>query len=265
LFGAQIQGRFALSPNTNLTLAATNLYYYGTDAINPIQVFGGNLQLPVTVTVPATATAPSQTATGVINIPKDLLVSGNANLGLSAATTNAVSRNGRLASGFNMVDFLGQLEFRQYKYNPMTFIFDYVRNLNTRDVVVADSSGNDVFLPNDEGDGVWAEFRFQSLRKKRGSDFNAPVSGDLLFSYTFLRIEKDAVLTPFNWDDLLQPSDVQAHRLFFGYTVNPRVSFNFTGLFNRRLNGLNGPFGTNPPGSLDRSTNRIQIDTVFRF
>jgi len=70
LFGAQIQGRFALSPNTNLTLAATNLYYYGTDAINPIQVFGGNLQLPVTVTVPATATTPSQTATGVINIPR---------------------------------------------------------------------------------------------------------------------------------------------------------------------------------------------------
>jgi hypothetical protein len=80
-----------------------------------------------------------------------------------------------------------------------------------------------------------------------------------------LRIEKDAVLTPFNWDDLIQGSDIQGHRLFFGYTVNPRVTFNFTGLFNQRLSGLLGAFGTNPPGSLNRHTNRIQLDTVFKF
>ena len=89
--------------------------------------------------------------------------------------------------------------------------------------------------------------------------------GDLILSYTFLRIEKDAVLTAFNWDDMIQGSDIRAHRLFFGYTVDPRVTFNFTGLFNQRLNGLAGPIGTNPPGSLNRFTNRIQVDTVFRF
>jgi len=265
LFGAQLQTRFAVSPNTNLTLSAANLHYANTSAINAIQVFGNNLQLPVTVTIPATATSPSQTVTGVAVISREFLVSGNGNLGLSAATNNAVNRDGRLASGFNLVDLIAQLEFKQYKYLPMTFFFNYVRNTQTRDVIVADSAGNNRFLPNNENDGVWTEFRVQSLRKTRGSDFNAPVAGDFLVSYTFLRIEKDAVLTPFNWDDLIQGSDIQGHRLFFGYTVNPRVTFNFTGLFNQRLSGLLGAFGTNPPGSLNRHTNRIQLDTVFRF
>ena len=81
----------------------------------------------------------------------------------------------------------------------------------------------------------------------------------------FCDIEKDAVLTPFNWDDLVQPSDVRGHKLFFSYTVDPRVTFNITGLFNKRLNGLLGPFGTTPAGSLDRSVTRLQFDTVFKF
>lgn len=265
LYGAQLQTRLALSAKTNLTLAATNLHYANTNSINPIQVFGNNLQLPVTVTIPGTATTPSQTVTGVATISRDLLISGNGNLGLAAATNNAVSRDGRLASGFNLVDFLAQIEFKQFKHNPVTFVFDYVRNTQTRDVIVAGSSGNNVFLPNNENEGVWAELRVQNLRRKRGSDFNAPVGGDFLFSYTFLQIEKDAVLTPFNWDDLVQPSDIRAHRLYLSYTVDPRVAFNFTGLFNRRPNGLLGPFVATPAGSLNRNTNRLQIDTVFRF
>jgi len=265
LFGAQLQAKFALSPNTNLTLSAANLHYANTDAINPVQVFGNNLQLPVTITIPATGTTPAQTVTGVAVISREFLVSGNGNLGLSAATNNAVNRDGRLASGFNMVDLIGQLEFKQYKHLPITFLFNYVRNTQTRDVIVADAAGNNRFLPNNEGDGIWTEFRVQSLRKNRGSDFNAAVKGDFLFSYTYLRIEKDAVLTPFNWDDLIQGSDIRGHRLFFSYTVDPRVTFNFTGLFNQRLNGLNGAFGTNPAGSLNGFTNRLQFDTVFKF
>ncbi len=265
LFGAQLQTKFALSSKTNLTLSVTDQYFAHTDAINPIQVFGANLQLPVTITIPATATTPAQTVTGVVNIPRELLLSGNGNLGLSAASNNTVNRNGRLASGYNLVDVLAQLELKQYKYNPLTFIFDYVRNTQTRDVILADSAGNDRILANNENDGVWTEFRFQNLRRKRGTDFNTPVNGDILASYTFLRIQKDAVLTPFNWDDLVQNSDVRAHRLFFSYTVDPRITFNVTGLFSQRPNGLLGPFGTNPAGSLNRTTKRVQIDTVFRF
>ena len=146
LFGAQLQTRFALSPKTNLTLSIANHHFANTDAINPIQVFGTNLQLPVTITIPASGTTPAQTVTGVVNIPRELLVSGNGNLGLSAATNAAVNRDGRLASGFNLVDVIAQFEFKQYKYNPMSFLFNYVRNTQARDVIVADAAGNNVFL-----------------------------------------------------------------------------------------------------------------------
>lgn len=265
LFGAQLQTSFRLSPLTDLTVSAANLHFANTASINAVQVFGNNLQLPVTVTIPATATAPSQTVTGVATIARELLVSGNANLGLASATNAAVNRDGRLASGFNLVDLIARLDFKQFRHAPVTIIFDYVRNTQTRDVIVAGPAGENVFLPNEENAGVWAEFRVQNLRRTRKADFGQPVSGDMLFSYTFLQIEKDAVLTPFNWDDLVQPSDIRAHRLFFSYTVDPRVTLNITGLFNRRLNGLLGPFRTTPPGSLDRDTVRLQFDTVFRF
>jgi hypothetical protein len=265
LYGGQLQTRLALGAKTNLTLSIADLFYANTDAINPLQVFGANLQLPVTFTIPASGATPAQTISTVVNVPREFLTPGNSNLGFSAATNNAVNRNGRLSSGYNLVDLMGQFDFKHLKYNPMTLILNYVRNTQTRDVVVAGASGADVFLTNNENQGIWTEFRFQSLRKTRGSDFNAAVNGDILFSYTFLRIEKDAVLTPFNWDDLIQGSDIRGHRVFVSYTVDPRVTFNFTGLFNQRANGLAGPFGINPAGSLNRYTNRLQFDTVFRF
>ncbi len=265
LFGGQIQTKFALSPNTNLTLSAADLHFANTDAINPVQVFGNMLQLPVTVTIPATAAVPAQIATGVATISRELLVSGNGNLGLTSGTNASVNRNGRLSSRFNLVDLIGRLEFNQNKYLPIAFLFNYVKNTQTRDVIVAGAGGEDVYLPNNEDDGIWTEVQFKSLRKNRGQDFGNAVRGDLALSYTYLRIEKDAVLSPFNWDDLLQPSDIQGHRLFFSYTADPRVTFNITGLINNRLNGFLGPFRTTPQGSLDRNTIRVQFDTVFKF
>ncbi len=265
LFGGQIQSRFALSPNTSLTVSLANLHFANTDAINPVQVFGSQLQLPVTVTVPSGGGGPAQTLTGVALISRELLLSGNGNLGLSNSTNAAVNRNGLLSSGFNLVDLITQVDFKKFRHSPFTFIFNYVRNTKTRDVIAAGPAGGDVLLSNNEGDGIWAEFRLQNLRKTRGPEIGDPVRGDLLLGYTFLRIEKDAVLSGFNWDDLVHPSDVKAHRIFFAYTVDPRVTFNITTLFNRRLNGLLGPFRTTPPGSLDREVVRLQFDTVFKF
>ena len=32
---------------------------------------------------------------------------------------------------------MAQLDFKQYKYKPMTLLFNYVRNTQTRDVIAA--------------------------------------------------------------------------------------------------------------------------------
>jgi len=256
LYGAQARTRLALNAKSVLTLSAADLYFSGTQFITPAQFFGGQLQVPVTITIPATATNPAQTVTGFAVISRDLLVAGGG-LGISSANTNAVNRDGRLASGFNLVDLIGRLEFTHSKRFPVTLLFNFVTNTQAHDVVVAAGAGGAVnrIIENNENHGYWAEIQAGQARER----------GDLLFNYTFIRIEKDAVLTPFNFSDIVQPSDVRAHRMIFTYTADPRVTLSLTGIVSQHPHGLTGAFGTTPAGSLNRPTMRLQLDTVFRF
>jgi hypothetical protein len=255
LYGAQLRGRFEPSKKVGITLSAADLYYSGTQFITPAQVFGGLLQVPVTVIVPATATTPAQTLTGTANISRDLLVAGNANLGVSTASNNAVNRDGRLSSGYNLVDLIGRLDLNYSDHWPISFIFDFVHNTQVHDVVVAGPGGTTRILPNNEDNGYWAEVQVGRTKER----------GDWLFGYTFLRIEKDAVLTPFNFSDIQQQSDTRVHRFILSYTVDPRVLLSLTTFVNQRPNGLLGVFGQTPLGSLNGATTRVQFDTIFRF
>jgi TolA-binding protein len=254
LYGAQARTRLALSPQSALTLSVADLYFSGTQFITPAQFFGGQLQVPVAVTIPATGGGAAQTVTGFAAVPRELLVAGSS-LGVSAANTNAVNRDGRLSSGFNLLDIIARLELTHNKRFPVTLLFNFVTNTQTHDVVAASANGANRLIPNDESHGYWAEIQAGKARER----------GDLLFNYTFLRIEKDAVLTPFNFSDILQPSDVRAHRMIFTYTVDPRVVLSLTGILSQRPHGLSGVFGNTPAGSLNRPTSRLQLDTVFRF
>jgi TolA-binding protein len=250
LYGVQARARFDPTKHTALTVSAADLNFNGTQFITPAQFFGANLQVPVTFTIPATATTPAQTVTTNVNIPRDFLVNGSS-LGVSVGSTNATNRDGRLASGYNLADFIGRLEWTRSKRFPVTMIFDFVTNTQTRDVV--SSTGR--VLPNHENNGYWAELQVGKTRER----------GDFLFDYTFLRIERDAVLTPFNFSDIVQPSDVRAHRFLASYAADPRVTLTLTAIISERPNGLLGAFGATPPGSLNRATTRLQFDTMFRF
>jgi hypothetical protein len=58
---------------------------------------------------------------------------------------------------------------------------------------------------------------------------------------------------------------MRGHQFKFSYAADPRVTFTATGIITERANGLLGPFVTTPPGSLNRSTFRMQFDTVLKF
>lgn len=255
LFGAQVRTRLEPNAKVALTLSIADLYFSGTHFISPIQVFGNQLQLPLTFTIPATGTTPAQIVTTQVSIPRDLLVAGNANLGLTTASNNAVNRDGRLASGFNLVDMIARLELKHSKRFPVTILLNLVTNTQTRDVVRAGPGGADLVVPNNENSGLWGEVQVGADRAR----------GDVMFSYTFMRVEKDAVLTPFNMSDITQQSDMRGHRLVFSYAVDPRVTFSATGIVTQRANGLLGPFLPTPPGSLNRASTRLQFDTIIRF
>ncbi|MGH9943088.1 MAG: hypothetical protein ACRD9R_12115, partial [Pyrinomonadaceae bacterium] len=242
-------------PQVALTVSAADLYFSGAQFITPAQVFGGQLQIPVAVNIPATATTPAQTVTALVPLPRDLLVAGSS-LGVSVASSNATNRDGRLSSGFNLVDLIGRLDVTHSKRFPVMLLFNFVRNTQTRDVVLSGGpGGTNRVLGNDEDRGLWAEVRIGRARER----------GDVLFNYTFMRIEKDAVLTPFNFSDIAPQSDVRAHRLNLSYAADPRIIVSLTGIVTQRPNGLLGVFGVTPLGSLNRPATRLQLDTVFRF
>ncbi|MFN2480448.1 MAG: putative porin [Pyrinomonadaceae bacterium] len=250
LYGAQARARFELTEHAALTVSAADLNFSGTQFITPAQVFGANLQVPVTLTIPATATTPAQVITTTVNIPRDFLINGST-LGVSVGSTNATNRDGRLSSGYNLVDLIGKLEWTGSKRFPVTALLDFVTNTRVRDVV----SPTGRVLENHENNGYWAELQVGKARER----------GDALFGYTFARIERDAVLSPFNYSDIVQSTDVRAHRFLASYTVDPRVTLSFTAVVSERPNGLLGVFGATPAGSLDRPTVRLQFDTLFRF
>jgi hypothetical protein len=255
LYGGQVRARIEPSAKVALNLSVADLYFYGTQYISPVQVWGSQLQLPVTITIPATGTTPAQTVTTQVSISRDLLNAGHGNLGLTNATNNATNRDGRLASGFNLVDILGRVDLKHYKRFPVALLFNFVTNTRVRDVVVAGPGGADLVLPNNENNAFWGEIQVGQTRER----------GDMQFGYTFMHIEKDAVLTPFNFSDITQQSDMRGHRFNFAYAADPRVTFSLTGIVTSRLTGLFGPFGSTPTGSLDRPTTRLQFDTIFKF
>ena len=263
LFGAQARTEFAPWKNASLKLSASDLYWSGTQFITPAQFFGPIVQFPVTVVIPASGTTPARTVTTQVSIPRDMLVTGNANLGFSTATSNAVNRDGRLSSGYNMVDLVARLDLTHSARWPVMLLVNFVTNTQTHDVVTAGPTGADLLLRNNEGQGYWVETQVGKDVLRLGVDKIA--RGDAVFNYTFMRIEKDAVLTPFNFSDVGQQSDVRAHRFIAAYAVDPRVTLSFTGLFTQRPNGLLGVFGQTPPGSLNRTLSRIQLDAILRF
>jgi hypothetical protein len=263
LYGAQARTQLA-SKHVSLNLSAADLYFSGTQFITPAQVFASNIQFPVTVVIPASGTTPARTVTTQVSVPRDLLVAGNGNLGLSLSNTNAVNRDGRLSSGFNLVDLIARADVTRSKQWPVTLLFNFVTNTQAHDVVTAGATGADVLLENDQGQGYWAEFQVGKDLLRPSAD-NPVKRGDAFFNYTFVRAEKDAILSPYNGSDLGLSTDMRVHRLFAGVAIDPRVALTFTGFFTQRPTGLLGVFGTTPPGSLNRTLTRLQFDTVLRF
>ncbi len=255
LYGGEVRARVEPNDKVAMTLSASDLFFSGTQFISPVQVFGNQLFLPLTFTIPATATTPAQIITTQVSVPRDLLVAGNGNLGLTNASNNAVNRDGRLSSGYNLVDLLGKVELKQSKHYPVTLLANFVINTQVHDVVVAGPGGENQLVPNNENKGFWGEIQVGTTKAR----------GDKQFGYTFFQIEKDAVLTPFNFSDVTQQSDARYHRFSFSYAADARITLQATGIVTQRLHNLLGPFTFTPPGSLNRSTFRLQLDTILKF
>jgi hypothetical protein len=169
--------------------------------------------------------------------------------------------NAQFASKFALVDGLARFDVRTPSDRwPIALIGDYVQNTeacanvetlkgapaNTASVEYSQST-NFACNPHQRR-GYWAEAQAGRATKR----------GDWQFDYTRIFIEREAVLSNFDYSDIRQGSNVSEHRAMVLYQLYSNVQLSFTGLFGRPLN-----FGSSKPP--EDYLKRLQFDLIYSF
>jgi DNA-binding protein H-NS len=231
--GAQVQTGFNFGPRMKFSADGA---YYDFDNVN-------------TIAQNQTQTPSNGFATqGIAN-------AGGGNFGFSAsALTNnfGVINNQRVfASGYGIFDGIARLDFDTgSKRWPVYALFDFAQNTKACDnlgAFIAAGVAAPACDPH-QRHGYWSELKFGQTKNK----------GDMLLGYTFARIERDAVLSAFDFSDLKQPTNVVEHRLEAYYQLYSHVQVGATGLIGRQIVTAQSPV-------LERWLKRWQFDTIFSF
>jgi hypothetical protein len=167
----------------------------------------------------------------------------------------------QFASKFALLDAIARFDIKTpYERWPVTIVGDYVQNTracaNVGNILPAPANtstskfSQSTNAPCDphQRRGYWAEARFGRTQEK----------GDWQFAYTRIFIEREAVLTPFNYSEIRQGSNVTQHRVEALYQAYKSVQLAFTGFFGRPLN-----FGNSTPP--ENTLKRLQFDVVYKF
>jgi hypothetical protein len=165
--------------------------------------------------------------------------------------TNAAGNVIGYASKFAYLDLIGVLDYKWSGRWPMMLMFNFVNNTRAA---------------TSERSGYWAEIAFGQLKEKK----------DVQFGYSYVWIEKDAVIGAFNESDLSSSTNVKNHRVQFGYQSFSNVTLQWT----MWLGKLDDPFQnsslvpsgirsacTTAPftGCHDSQLNRMQFDIIYKF
>jgi Putative porin len=169
--------------------------------------------------------------------------------------------NAQFASKFGLFDSIARFDVKTPSERwPVAIIGDYVQNTeacaNGRNILPAPvntatteytRSVNFSCDPRQRR-GYWGEVEVGRILEKH----------DLQFGYTRIFIEREAVLSNLNYNQMYQGSNVTEHRFSVFYTVRSNVILDFIGLFGRPLNFG----GATPP--ID-SLKRLQFDVNYVF
>jgi len=184
---------------------------------------------------------------------------GGGNFGFSASALSnnfgvigtGASAKRFFASKFGILDTIARLDFDTgLKRWPVYALFDFAQNTRACSNLSTFGAAG-VALPTcdpRQRHAYWGELQAGQTKNK----------GDLRLGYTFMRIERDSVLSAFNFSDLRQPTNVIEHRVEAYYQLYPHVQIGTTGLIGRQI--VNGQSPT-----LERWLKRWQFDTIYSF
>jgi hypothetical protein len=257
-YGAQLQTTWAIAPHFQLS-AYTGYYdFQNADTIsqalgrasarNPQTPWAGSLSL-------GTGNTPqnSITTTSSANI---VTINGKA---YPTGVTNIV--NAQFNSKFGLFDTLARFDWNTRNAKlPVTVLGDYVQNTracanvgnimpkpaNTATLVFTQTT-NFACNPNQRR-GYWLEARVGRLLNK----------GDWQAGYARIFIEREAVISNFDYSEMRQGSNVTEHRIDVFYMFQKSVQVGFTTLIGR-------PLGVNGLGQTEPWLTRLQFDTIYIF
>jgi hypothetical protein len=169
--------------------------------------------------------------------------------------------NAQFASKFDLYDSLARLDVKTASERwPVALIGDYVQNMGA-----CANEGNILRAPANTASTSYSQTANFACdpRQRRAYWAEAEVGRilqkhDLQFGYTRMFIEREAVLSNLNYNQMYQGSNVSEQRISVFYTAWDNVIFDFIALFGRPLN-----FGNpNPPIDLLK---RLQFDVNYVF
>jgi hypothetical protein len=131
---------------------------------------------------------------------------------------------------------------------PLTTLFNFADNTRACENVSAFvAAGVAISCNARDRQGYWAEAQFGQTK----------VKGDWRFGYTFMRIEREAVVSAFNASDIRQPTNVAQHRIEGAYQAYPNVTLALTTFIGRQLVTEQTPE--------ERWLKRMQFDFNYKF
>jgi hypothetical protein len=230
IFGEQVQTGWNLGPRVKATADVAYYDYRNPNTIAQNQTNGNGF-----------ATQGTSTGQG-------------GTFGFSAATlTNSfgvIAGARQFGSKFGILDSILQLDFDTgLKRFPLTTLFNFSDNTRACENVKAFvAAGVAISCNPRDRQGYWAEAQFGQTKNK----------GDLRFGYTFIRIEREAVVSAFNASDIRLPTNVAQHRIEAAYQAYPNITLNFTSFVGRQLI-------TAQTLTPERWLKRLQFDVNYKF
>lgn len=252
-YGGQLQTMWQLGPHVTLNAYSAFYDYRNGDsiALALARASSKNPQTPFTGLLPLASGNPVQNSTYTTTATTVITIAGK-----TYPTGVTAISNAQFASKFGLFDNITRLDIDTgHARFPVSFIGDYVQNLeacgNVAKLLPAPANTptqtfkETVNAPcnSHQRRGYWAEGRVGRLHQKR----------DVQFGYTRIYIEREAVLSNFNYSDIRQGSNVTQHRFDTFYQFDRNVQLGFTALVGR-------PLATNEPW-----LTRLQFDTIYIF
>lgn len=252
-YGGQLQTTWQVAPGVQLSAYSGFYDYRGADSI-ALALARSNSKNPQTPLVGLLPLGTGNTAQNSM-----FVTTGSAIISIGAnkfptGVTNIT--NARFASRFGLLDNIARLDVKSGNLRlPISFIGDFVQNTeacaNLAKLLPAPANSSTMAFTQSSNfacnprarRGYWLEARLGRLQEK----------GDWQVGYTHMYIEREAVLSNFDYSEIRQGSNVTQHRWEGFYQLEKNVQLGFTALIGR------------PLASSEHYLTRLQFDTVYIF